>query len=62
MKKKLGTCSFPKYFYANSQDVCCKMYVHTRPEIDPEEQDGGLGLSNWTNERYCRRMFGRVVF
>ena len=21
MKKKLGTCSFPKYFYANSQDV-----------------------------------------
>ena len=21
MKKKLATCSFPKYFYANSQDV-----------------------------------------
>ena len=23
MKKKLGTCSFPKYFYANLQDVVC---------------------------------------
>ena len=34
IKKKLGTCSFPKYFYANLPDVRWHTAAHVGKEMD----------------------------